>query len=273
MSFYKIILLLCILNVSVNARNSDTQKGISDKIYEDASTSVTGIMQVFNSPFEWEKQDWLMFGAVSTGAIVVSLADNEIRDFLKNNQSGFGDSMGRIGRNYGEPLTVIMIAGGIYGYGLLFENEWARETTVLLTTALVPVGLIQVTAERSAGRARPYLELGNHEFDPFRRNEHYRSFLSGHTMVAVSTSLVLAERIENLPAKICLYGLGTLGAMARVYEDYHWASDAFLGASLSVASVHFVIRSSNRKKLNRTDESFNWQILPAKNGLSVSLSW
>ncbi|MGD9488569.1 MAG: phosphatase PAP2 family protein [Calditrichaceae bacterium] len=273
MNFYKIFMLLCILNFSLYAQNSVTSGSITGKIYNDASASLSGMTRVLNSPFKWEKRDWLTFGAVSSGAIAMSLADNEIRDFLKKNRSGFGDSMGRIGRNYGEPLTVIMIAGGIYGYGLFTDNEWARETTVILTTALVPIGLIQVTAERSAGRARPYLELGNHEFDPFRRNEHYRSFLSGHTMVAVSTSLVLAKRINYLPAKVFLYGLGTLGAMARVYEDYHWASDAFLGAALSISSVHFVIRHSDRLKDAGAAESFRWQIYPAKNGFSVSLYW
>jgi hypothetical protein len=129
--------------------------------------------------------------------------------FLRNH-SKTADKLADFGVEYGEPVTVVVLTGGLYTVGLIAGSEWLRESCVILSASLLPSGMIQTATKIAAGRARPHLGLGHAEFDPFRGEEGYYSFFSGHSMVAMATSHVFAKRIANAFAKVGLYSLGAV---------------------------------------------------------------
>ncbi|MGH7456868.1 MAG: phosphatase PAP2 family protein, partial [bacterium] len=134
-------------------------------------------------------------------------------------------------------------------------------------------GMIQTVTKKAAGRARPHLGLGNHEFDPFRNEEAYYSFFSGHTMVAMTASHTFAKRIDNGFAKVGLYSLGTVAGLARMYNEDHWLTDVVLGNALAIASVNSVSKWLEAKKNGKTMGGLQWRLIPAARGINLSLTW
>jgi membrane-associated phospholipid phosphatase len=209
---------------------------------------------------------------VIAGTFTISLFDENIRRIFLRNQGQVGDRFSEIGEIYGEPISVLLLTGGIYIFGITLDNEWARKTAIIMTSSLLPAGMIQTVAKVSAGRSRPYLEFGQAHFEPFRRDEDYYSFVSGHTLVAISTSLVLAKQIQNSFVKGFLYGLGSIGALSRLYRDEHWFSDVLLGAALAISSVNTADEwiTDNRKFVRR---QVSWYMLPHRKGFSLTVTW
>jgi membrane-associated phospholipid phosphatase len=245
---------------------------MSDRFTADVGDAFDGSVYVFSRPLHWQGDDWLNFGYVIAGATAVSFIDTEVRDFFLRNQRGSDNVLIKIGEFYGEPLSVVLITGCIYLYGNIADNDWARETAVIMTSALLPGGIYQTAAKMSAGRARPYMELGNYYFDPFRMEEDYYSFVSGHTLVASATSLVLASRINNVIAKGVFYSLGVLTGISRMYSDDHWLSDVVLGGALAAAVAHSALAWNKEKKQSQS-LGVDLHVFPYKNGITLNLRW
>jgi membrane-associated phospholipid phosphatase len=242
------------------------------RLEHDFSDAFNGSVHVFSRPLHWKGNDWITFGSVLAGAAVITAFEKDVRSFFLKNQSKTADDFAKIGETYGSPLTVVLMTGGIYLFGNIADNQWARETAVILTATLLPGGIYQFAAKSSAGRARPYLELGNYHFEPFRMEEDYYSFVSGHTLAAMGISFVLANRIDNPIAKGFFYSLGVIGGLSRLYTDDHWLSDVVLGGALAAASAHSALnwfRSGDQYTAGRV----NWLIMPSGNGLSLTLAW
>jgi membrane-associated phospholipid phosphatase len=266
--FFISLFLLC---GSSFGQDQDTST-MGSRFTSDVSDAFNSSVYVFSRPLDWQGNDWLNFGYVIAGAAAISLIDTEVRDFFQRNQSESDNVLIKIGEFYGEPLSVVLITGGIYLFGNIADNDWARETAVIMTASLLPGGIYQTAAKISAGRARPYLELGNYYFDPFRMEEDYYSFVSGHTLVASATSLVLASRINNVIAKGVFYSLGVLTGISRLYSDDHWLSDVFLGGALAVVVAQSASIWHKDKKQSQ-HSGFNLLVLPSRNGITLSLKW
>jgi membrane-associated phospholipid phosphatase len=269
-----LILMLIFLLLSINTGFGQEEKSstMGERFKSDVGDAFDGSVHVFGRPLYWKGDDWLNFGYVIAGAAALSLIDKDVRGFFLRNQSKTGDDLAKIGEFYGEPLMVVLITGSIYVIGNIADNEWARETAVIMTAALLPGGIYQTTAKISTGRARPYLELGNYYFDPFRMEEDYYSFVSGHTLVAMTTSLVLASRINNAIAKGFFYSLGIFAGLSRLYSDNHWLSDIVLGGALAAAVTHSATSwHQTRRKNDQNALEFN--VLPSKNGITLTFKW
>ncbi|MCB0281084.1 MAG: phosphatase PAP2 family protein [Calditrichae bacterium] len=204
---------------------------------QDLQKTAEGIIYVSSQPFHWSENDFIILGGTLAGGTLLFMADNDINNFFKRNHSKIATRWARIGSNYGEPLTVVSLTAALYIFGIVTGDDWTRETAVILTSALIPAGAIQTISKLSAGRARPYMELGKDDFKFWRKGEDYYSFVSGHTLVAMSTSLVLAKRIKNNYASTILFGVAGLCAWSRMYLNNHFSSDVFLGSALSFATV------------------------------------
>jgi hypothetical protein len=265
------ITLLFVVSISVFGQDQETST-MGNRFISDVSDVLDGTFHVFSRPLHWQDEDWLHFGSVIAGATLISLLDTEARDFFQRNQSKTANSLIKVGEFYGEPLSVVLITGSIYLFGNIADNDWARETAVIMTAALIPGGIYQTTAKISAGRARPYLELGNSYFDSFRMEEDYYSFVSGHMLVATATSLVLANRINNAIAKSVFYSLGILTGISRLYSDDHWLSDVVLGGALAAAVTHSAINWHKAKNASATG-GLSFRLQPLKNGITISLAW
>ena len=143
----------------------------------------------------------------------------------------------------------------------------------MMTVALIPGGVIQTAAKIAAGRARPLSGADHDLFKPFSRSENYYSFVSGHTLVAMSISLVLAEQFHSMPVKIALYSLGAIGGLSRVYQDDHWFSDVLLGAALSWACVRSSSNWLNKNKPGGDRKNLSLLFNVTSKQISFSLVW
>jgi len=268
----RFVLIFLLLMVRMSFGQEMKTSTINTRFMTDVCNAFNGSVHVFSQPLHWQGDDWLTFGSIVAGAAALSIIDKDVRGFFMRNQGRTGDAVAKIGEFYGEPLSVVLITGSIYLFGNIADDSWARETAIIMTAALFPGGIYQTTAKFSAGRARPYLELGNYHFNPFRMEEDYYSFVSGHTLVAMTTSFVLASRINNTIVKGFLYSLGIVAGISRMYSDNHWISDVFLGGALAAAVTHTATDWHKSRKINNIS-GLNFNVFPSKNGLTINLAW
>jgi len=243
------------------------------KFSADASHVFGGTVQVLTAPARWHGKDWAIFGSVLAGTFALSYLDEPFDDFLQRNRSGFADNLQEFGDIAGEPLTVIVLTGGLYTAGLIAGNEWLRESCVIISASLLSGGMIQSTVKYVASRARPHVGLGHDEFKLFRGGEHYYSFFSGHVMIVTAVSHTFATRLGHPTAKITLYGLAAVGSLARTYGRAHWLTDVVLGNAMAIASVNAVSRWLAAKKDGKEMGGLQWQLTPRGRGVNLSVAW
>jgi len=260
--------ILLVLSHAVFAQTSRPEKFITD-----VSHVISGAGHVLTSPTRWQGKDWAIFGSVLAGTFALSYLDEPFDDLMQRNRSGFADRLNDIGIEYGEPRTAVLLTGGVYLSGLIIDNDWLRETGVIASASLLSSGIIQSTTKAAAGRARPHVGLGHDVFDPFRGEENYYSFFSGHTMVAMIISHTFAKRINHPVAKVAFYSLGTVAGLARAYNRDHWLTDVVLGNALAITSVNSVSRWLAAKKDGKEMGGLQWQLTPRGRGVNLSMAW
>ncbi len=221
-----------------------------------------------SSSLRWQGDDWLIAGGVASGTFLSSFADEEVFRLMSRNKNSQNDALQKIAVEYGSGLNVVLFTGAMYGAGLLFENTWLRETSVLMASALSVSVLTESALKIIVGRARPYTGLSHDQFRPFNARADFVSFPSGHTVVAFTLSAVLSERIKNTWASIGLYSLATLTAMSRMYSRDHWLSDCVFSGALSVFTARSVVKWYEGG-MKEEDGSTGLHFIPQSNGLMV----
>ena len=240
------------------------QEDVVHQLTRDGGDAIGAAAHVFSSPLHWEGNDWVCAAGalVFTGAS--ALLDDETRDLMKRNQTSLNDRLQTITVEYGSGLNMMLLSAGLYTAGLIGNNKWVRETGLLTGTAIVCAATVSTLTKGIVGRARPFLELGNHRFKPFQLNDPYHSFPSGHTIVAFSVSAVLAERIKNTWASIGLYVIAAGSAASRLYSDNHWLSDVVFGALYSTAMARSIVTWYEHR------EEDGLSLVPVPGGISIT---
>jgi membrane-associated phospholipid phosphatase len=195
------------------------------------------------SPVQWDGCDWLKTGLVIGVTSGLIFADADIRDIAQRNQSSIGDKGATLGNALGNPLYTLPPLGLFYLYGQIYEDPKARRTSLLSVESLAISGAFTWTIKLTAQRPRPFTgETPDTWYGPSLKAGDY-SFPSGHTTAAFSVASVVAEEYGNNPyVPPIAYGLATLTAFARIYDDKHWASDAFFGGAIGYFVGKAVVR-------------------------------
>lgn len=189
-------------------------------------------VSVWAGPLEWGGRDWTKFAvAVGTTALIYS-ADDGIYDWTKTNRSTSGDDFWKFIANFGDPVMLLAISGGIYATGELAGSTGMRRAALLSIESLLISSTMLYALKWAVGRARPYAEEGKSSFHPFSFTSKYYSFPSGHTSAAFSVASVIAHHSDSLLVDVLSYSLATFVGFARPFQDKHWASDVFFGAAL-----------------------------------------
>ena len=167
-----------------------------------------------------------------------------------------------------------MVTGGFYITGVIAGNEWARETGLVLGTALLTSGLIESTLKPLIGRARPGHQMGNFDFHPLKKSALFHSLPSGHASIAFTITLVLAKRVHNTPLKVLFYSLAATTAFCRLYSNAHWFSDVVFGGAVGwfSSSASLANLSLNRYKRER-ERSTKVTINPSTARVNIILSF
>ncbi len=229
-------------------------------------TTLTGsVGKVLSSPFHWESKDFYYAGGfllISAGSF---LLDDEIRKVFLNNRNKTFDNLEPVGYAYGAPLNEFSGALLIYLSGVASDNNWLRNTGLMLIETIVAIGIVQIPTRIIFGRARPYTGYGNSSFNFFKGLEQDRaSFISGHAAIAFGISNILAHQIDHPVAKAGLFGLAALTPLARLYADRHWSSDVFIGTALGILISNTIINFHEET----TNSKNKFSIIPALNGIS-----
>ena len=199
--------------------------------------------KILASPVNWSGCDWLKAGLVIGATSGLYFADADIRNFAQRNQSSTGDIGAAVGNTLGNPLYTLPPLGLFYLYGHLNDDPKARRASLFAVESLAISGAFTWTTKLAAQRPRPFTGESPSTWNGPKLKISDTSFPSGHTTAAFSVASVLAEEYGNNPfVPPIAYGLATLTGLARIYDDKHWASDAFFGGAIGYFVGKAVVR-------------------------------
>src|SRR5687768_5691915 len=219
--------------------------------------------QIATAPLELDR-DTLKMAGVAVGAVVLTAAlDDDLRRVAQNNTgaraSGLSETIGPFGGRYADRV----IAGFLVA-GLATKNDRAKAVAFdALVSTLVASKIVTPVLKQVAGRHRPNETDDAFEFDGGS------SFPSNHATQAFAVASVIAAHYESRWVDGAAYGLATLVAGSRVYDDAHWASDVVAGALIGITTGRFVAATNQRRRAT-------WTVVPIydgeRRGAAVSIS-
>ena len=177
------------------------------------------------------------FGAAVGGTILISLIDDDVREWMIENRTQNAQDIANAWDEWGGFYVPTIIAAGGIGLGYLIKKPEVTRTGVRVATSVLGATVIGRIMKKSIGRARPSEADDQYTFDPFG---DFNSFPSGHTLTAFAVSTTLADAIDNTWADVGLYTLAAGTGVARVVQDHHWTSDVVGGALLGLTVAKFV---------------------------------
>ncbi|RJP61749.1 MAG: phosphatase PAP2 family protein [Ignavibacteriales bacterium] len=244
------LFLLNFLFITLNAQdNLKVNQSVTEILLSDITSLGEDALTFYTGPFSFSKSGALYTSGVAAGTGLLMYFDDDLRNkigrqTIKTLNNDFWD----IPTRYGIVSYANIAALSTYAAGLIFKKDKVRITGRLLFESLSISGVTVVLARYVFARSRPYSGEGQWKYNWFEWNNEIESFPSGHTTVAFAFSTVLAERIDNNWARLGLYGLASLTAFARVYNNQHWASDVFVGALLGfVTGMHVINKEEQRE--------------------------
>mgnify|MGYP005847983953 CR=1 FL=1 len=269
-----LILLITLFFCSLLLAQKDSLKRDPDKesipklVFSDLKTTASTVLFAYKRPFQWKKKQWIQFGAVVGLTFATALIDERTDRFFQTHQSRFLEGLSSVGDRLGRPANNVPFYIGLYGAGVLTKNEWIRNTSTMIFASLAISGFVQTLTKDAVGRARPDANLGNTAFKAFG-GRAYHSFPSGHALLSISTTWVLARQLKPLPLKILFYAIPTVVSWSRIYDGAHWLSDVVLGNALGIAAAETVLKYFPKIK-NNNGSLKGLTILPGRNGLQLT---
>lgn len=215
-----IIFFICIINT--NAQNNYNFKQLWNESFD-----------FVELPLKWQSNDWSKAGIIAASTILLMYADQPVRNNILKDRSHYKSFPIEAGRVWGEWYTTPLIVGFFAVHGLASENNKSKKIAFEIFQSAGYTFALTNVFKFALGRARPYNNKGNSDFNPFSfHNDDFLSLPSGHTSFAFSLSTVLAENVESDFLKIIIYIPAVATAFSRVYQDQHWTSDVFMGAAI-----------------------------------------
>lgn len=180
------------------------------------------------------------------------------------------NTVARVFNFAGDPGTVVAGAT-LYVFGAATHRRHAMDAAVHIGESVVGASVITGVLKIATGRARPYVSADTNphdlRFGRGRDGGQYQSLPSGHTTAAFAFASAMASEAAAwtpnwrwvAPAG---YGAATLVALARMYDDKHWASDVVLAAGIGTATAKATVRFNHARPGNRIDRLF----IPSEGG-------
>ena len=267
------LMLVAMLCCRWDAQGSDstrTHLTVHALLVHDVEVALGDAGSFFTAPFHFSGTEWLYAGAVVGGTPFLMSLDESVRQKVgRSTVSSLNNDFWDIPTRYGIVTYANVFSIATYATGLFIRSDELRVSGRLMFEALSLAGVSVITVRYIAARSRPYSDDGPWRFHGFTWSNEIQSFPSGHTTVAFALSTVLAERIDNIWARIGLYGLATLTAFARVYNNQHWMSDVVIGAGFGLAAgLHVVAREEERSAAAPPGQG-RLQVLPSPRGITL----
>jgi membrane-associated phospholipid phosphatase len=189
---------------------------------------------------------------------------NRVQDSLLQSNTWLRRSAAVV-REVATPGSLI-IGSTLYIVGRTGGNERMAEIGLHGLEALAVGGGVTFLLKGLVGRARPYMDVDRpRNFGLWRGfpSEDYRSFPSGHTVMAFAAAAAVTQTTDKWwPSSTwyigpALYGGATLAGLSRMYNNKHWASDVVVGAAIGTFAGLKVMRYHDETNPdNWIDETF-----------------
>ncbi|MDX1762592.1 MAG: phosphatase PAP2 family protein [Christiangramia sp.] len=245
-TFILFLLAAFFLNV-INAQQLITKDSLTtwELMKYDGASAFGGLKKAYTSPLHWQKDDFIVAGAVVAGTAALYIFDEETSEYFVRQGENAPSVVRDFGWYFGSPQNNYGITGAVYLVGLFTKNEKIRKTGVLMISAATASGIIQSISKTAVGRARPTAEEGKATFKPFSKEGTYHSFPSGHTILSFTTMYALSKQFESPFVKAGLMGVGLIAPLSRLWDGAHWLTDVGLSLALSVAVVDTIDKYLN----------------------------
>jgi hypothetical protein len=201
-------------------------------------------------PLKWQGNDWLKFGLIAGGTVLLMQADLPIRNtVLRANRRYYYSVPIEAGRIWGEWYTPPVLVAGFGLYGWLANNRSSKKIGFEVVQAVLYSESITGGLKFVFGRARPFQNQGAFSFHPFSfRNFGYQSLPGGHNTEGWAVSTVLSRNAHSPVLKVLAYTPAVLTFVSRIYQDQHWTSDCFLGAAIGCVVGNWVVNTHEKKE-------------------------
>lgn len=202
-------------------------------------------------PAHWQGRDFARMGAIVGGAALLTAFDYEIKQVFTHNQQNFWTSVTRQIEPFGNSYSPYLL-GGMYLAGVITHDRQLEHGSLMAAKSLAISTLIYVTIKSAIRRGRPTYYDSPFEFQPpYSSDRRHTSFPSGHTLTVTTVATALSELYgkDHPWVPWVAYSIAGLTGITRLYENRHWSSDIWIGASLG----YFVTKSIFRhhKELER----------------------
>ncbi len=201
-------------------------------------------------PTKWDGTDWLKLGVMSGATFLAMQADNPIRNaVLRDNGRYFYSVPIEGARMYGELYSPVVFFVGFAAHSLIANDMSTRKIAYEIGQASLYTGAIVLTLKSIIGRARPHDNEGRATYHSFTlTGDDYHSLPGGHTATAFVISTVLSRNVEPTWLKILVYLPAVITPISRVYQDWHWTSDNFLGGAIGYFVATWVVDMHEQKE-------------------------
>jgi len=211
--------------------------------------------------------DIVALGSFAVLTVAITPADQYLAHFVQDSGLQSNTLLRRSAifvREVATPGSII-IGSTLYVVGRTGGNERMAELGLHGLEALAVGGGLTFVLKGVIGRARPYKGLDSpRNFGLWRgfANEDYRSFPSGHTVMAFAAAAAVTSTTNRWwpqstwyvgPA---MYGGATLAGMSRMYDNKHWASDVVVGAAIGMFAGMKIVRYHDSDRDNWIDKTF-----------------
>jgi hypothetical protein len=215
--------------------------------------------EVLKSPLYFDNNDVILTTLVVAATGAAMSIENQVRaDVLKMHNSSL-DKFNGVTEHFGRPIYGGILSGLLYSSGLIFSDNYVKETGQMLAEAIIANGIYTEVLKITFGRARPFTNEPHTDIDflEFELETNENSLPSGHTSTAFTIATVLSERLDNIYASITLYSLASLTAYQRIYSDVHWLSDVVLGAALGTFIGLKIVKLHEKNNPEPSEYSLN----------------
>ncbi|RMB57617.1 phosphatase PAP2 family protein [Dokdonia sinensis] len=229
----------------------------------DAKAAVLGVGHAYSRPLYWDGKDWTTFGIVAGGTALLYFVDDETSSYFRRQRDRLPRPLREFGDRFGSPQVAYGLTSSVYLFGLFTKNQKVRETGVLMISSATAAGFLQTVLKASVGRSRPQNGQGKFDFKPFSGQAGWRSFPSGHTILAFTAAYSIAKQFDNPWVKAGIYAVGLISPLSRVWDGAHYLTDVALSMAISIATVDAIDNYLNKNNLypdGRKKPGISWNL-------------
>lgn len=228
-------------------------------------------VHVYSAPKHWDRGDALKFLAVAGTGVILFAFDQNTQNWVQRRRTDSSNDFFKVVDNLGSGVYVGGFLAALYATGEIAGENGLRKTALLSLESWLTSAVFVTGVKFLVGRARPSTGESSHSFHPFSTRSAHNSFPSGHATTAWAVATTIADQTKSPIVDVLAYTLATLASVARVHNNNHWASDAFIGSAVGyfmAKKICALNRPQAKEKL-----SFSFQVSRERQALVLSLKF